>query len=141
MNKIVSTFLVLSFAAIFGVMSSFAQTGGTHVDANIPFDFSIDGKTFKAGSYDLSIAPAAMGTSLYSVSLKENGQEVYRTTATRNADVSVDKSEMLFTVIDGTRFLDKIITPEIGFSMQAHTEKVVAAENQGGTQSTGSSPN
>ena len=55
-------------------------------------------------------------TVLYTVVLGDESEKViYSTTALRNASTKLKGSDMVFAVVDGHRYLEKIRTPEVGY--------------------------
>lgn len=114
MKKIVSNFIVFSFISVFAVLAASAQYSATQVDADIPFDFSIGKKTFKAGKYHLKLLRNNSGG--YNVTLRDESQKmIFSTIALRNASTKLKGSDMVFAVVDGHRYLEKIRTPEVGY--------------------------
>jgi len=114
MKKIISNFIVFSFISLFAISTTSAQSYGTQVDANIPFDFSIGKKTFKAGKYQLTLVRNNSG--VYSVLMRDESKKaIFSTIALRNASTKLKGSDMLFVVVDGHRYLEKIRTPDVGY--------------------------
>ena len=139
MKKVLSTIVVLSFMAIFGATTSFAQYG-TRVDADIPFDFTIGKKTFASGKYRLVLKPA--GTTYYSVSLlNSDGMRIFSTTALRNGSTLRNKSAMVFAVAGEGRYLETIKTPDAGFGFATSISDKRIAESKRVTVDTSGAPN
>lgn len=114
MKKIISTVFILAFVTVFVAATSFAQQLGTRVEAKIPFNFSIGKRSFAAGDYQLRIV-RHFG-SVYAVSLiDESGNAILRTVAIQNGNTSLDRSEMVFAVAGGERYLESLRTPDAGF--------------------------
>ena len=138
MRKATSTILFLLIALTIGTITASAQRG-LRVSADIPFDFSVGKEEFKAGTYDLSIVNTAPG--FFAVSLLDNGKAIYRTTAVRSGDVTRDKSLLVFNIVDGERYLDKVMTPDIGYSVyKQYNNKTIARAKQDSVVEASNSP-
>ncbi len=129
MRKIISAFLVISIALAAGVVTSYSQKIGMRVEAEIPFDFTIGKQTFAAGNYELSVFRLNGPVHLVRV-FDRDGKVICNTTAIQNGSTVRKQSDMLFAVIDGQRYLDKIRTPEFGylFSWSAGDKRVAKAK-------------
>jgi hypothetical protein len=140
MRNITSAFLVLSFIAVFGIISAFAQTNGLRVEANIPFDFTVGKKSFEAGKYKIVLNE--LHSSIYAVSLfDENNKWILNTTAVRNGSTNRDRSDMVFAATEGGHFLEKLRTPEMGFQFAYRKSDRLLAKAATVSVPTGSSPN
>ena len=141
MRAIIRTFLFLSLTLVFGASISFAQTTGTRVEAQIPFEFSIGDKIFPAGNYDLSVI--RMHGSVHNVTMRDDtGRLILNTTAIQNGSTVRNKADMLFAVVDDQRFLDKIRTPDFGLVFsKASGDKRIAKAKRVSVPTSGSTPN
>ena len=114
MRNIISAFLALSFIAVFGTVLAFGQTPGLHVEAEIPFDFTVGKSTFSKGSYEMRLS--RINGSVYSASLYDaDGKVVLSTTAIKIGSTNRDGSDMLFSANGGRLSLNKLRTPDTGF--------------------------
>ena len=141
MRAIIRTLLVFSITVVLGASISHAQSVGVFVKAEIPFDFTIGSKTFAAGNYELSVM--RLNGSIHSVLLRdESGKVVHTATAIQNGSTARDKADMLFAVVDGQRYLDKIRTRDCGFVFsKSSADKRIAKAKRVSVPSSGSAPN
>lgn len=110
---ILGIFALFSISLVFTTAMS-AQTFGTRVEANIPFDFTVGDETYSAGSYRL-VFIRSIG-SVYNVSLMdEKGRAIMKTVAIQNGSTVRNKSELVFAVTEGGHFLDRLRTPDAGY--------------------------
>jgi len=139
MKKVIGTILVSLFVGVFGVAASYAQQG-TRVEANIPFDFTVGKKTFASGNYQLLLTQT--NASVYSASLIDSdGRQILRTLAIRNGRTLRDRSEMVFAVSGGDRYLETIKTPEAGFAFALSISDKRVAEAKHETIPASGAPN
>ena len=126
MRNIISAFLTLSFLAVFGTVSTFAQMSGFRVSADVPFDFTIGDSAFSAGKYEMVLS--SVTGSVYSVSLfNQNRERIFGTIAIRNGSTNKENSDLLFATDGGGRFLEKLRTPDMGFQfVSSKKERMVA---------------
>ena len=109
MKRFVQFFSLLGLALIFSAATAKAQTV-TNVDANIPFKFSVGGKTHDAGSYKLKIQSIAAGGALVTI-VDSEGNNLQSVLAVTTGDVSESKSELKFQTQNGQRSLVGIAMP------------------------------
>jgi hypothetical protein len=130
MKKTIYTFVSVILFSVLAIVSANAQSFGTRVEANIPFDFTVGNKTFQAGNYELSIT--RNNVDLYSVSLRdESGRSIFRTTALRSAQTSETGAKMIFSVVGNEHYLKNIATPEIAYSFNgSYKNKQIAEAKQ-----------
>jgi hypothetical protein len=140
MRNIISTFLILSFVTIFGVIGASAQIG-TRVYADIPFDFTVGKTTFAAGKYEM-VLTKHFG-SVYAVSLfDQNHKRILSTTAVQNGVTNPKDSDMVFSVATGGHFLEKLRTPEMGFQfVSTKSDRALVAQAKKVSVPTEASPN
>jgi len=109
---------IASFLAIVFVMAGVeAQAqSSTKIDAEIPFDFAIENKTFEAGKYVMRLRRSPSGAD--SVELRDsNNRVVYEAFAMQNGDTGNGKAQLIFDR-DGTiAKLSKVQTGLKGFNM------------------------
>lgn len=115
MKKIIFTFLAVAVLLMAVVVSAGAQTFGTRVEANIPFDFIVGKKTFKAGSYNMSIVRGNAGAYLVSL-FDEDGRSVSRSFALESSRIARTESVLEFSVTGGDRYLEAVRTPAVAYS-------------------------
>ena len=141
MRAIIRTFFVFSITVIFAASISHAQSIGVFVEAAIPFDFTIGNKTFAAGNYELSVM--RVHGSVHSVLLRDqSGKVIHTATAIQNGSSVRGKADMLFAVVDGQRYLDKIRTQDCGFVFsKSSADKRIAKAKRVSVPSSGSTPN
>jgi hypothetical protein len=141
MGAIIKSFLVLSFALVFGASISYTQGVGVRVDADIPFDFSIGDKTFAAGKYELSVI--RLYGSVHAVRMRdETGKVICNATAIQNGSTRPTGSDMLFAIVDGEHILDKIRTPDVGFVFsRTNGDKRIAKAKRESVPLSGATPN
>ena len=141
MRAIITSFIVLSFALVFGASISYAQGVGLRVDADIPFDFSIGDKSFAAGKYELSVI--RLYGPVHSVRMRdEAGKVICNAVAIQNGSTQPKGSDMLFAVLDGEHVLDKIRTPDFGFVFsKTNGDKRIAKAKRESVPLSGATPN
>ena len=141
MRAVIRTFLVLSLTLVFGASISNAQGTGLRVEAEIPFDFTIGDKTYTAGKYDLTLV--RLYGAVHSARLRDDtGKVICNTTAIQNGSSVPNKSDMLFAVVDGQRYLEKIRTPDFGFVFSKSSgDKRIAKARRVSVPTSGSEPN
>jgi len=140
MRSSVKTLLIPSFIVVLGIISTFGQTVGMRVDADIPFDFTVGKTTFSEGKYKLVLT--RIHESLYAVSMfGEDGKRVLATTAIRNGSVNAQNSDMVFAVSNGGHFLDKLRTADAGFKFALQNTDRTVAESQRTSVPVSGSPN
>jgi hypothetical protein len=140
MRSSVKTLLIPSFIVVLGIISTFGQTAGMRVDADIPFDFTVGKTNFSEGKYKLIFT--RLQESLYSVSIfGEDGKRVLSTTAIRNGSTNSKNSDMVFAVANGGHFLDKLRTADAGFRFTVQTTDRTIAESKITTVPVSGAPN
>ncbi|MFL6467812.1 MAG: hypothetical protein ACJ72Z_07620 [Pyrinomonadaceae bacterium] len=129
MRSFVKALLIPSFILVLGSISTFGQTPGMRVDAEIPFDFTVGKATFSEGKYKLILT--RLHDSLYSVSMfGTDGKRVLSTTAIRNGSTNRKNSDMVFAISDGGHYLDKLRTADAGFKFIVHPGERIVAESK-----------
>ncbi|MBA2379459.1 MAG: hypothetical protein H0V76_07775 [Blastocatellia bacterium] len=115
MKRFIQFLSVISLAMVFGVAGVFAQAG-TRLEAEIPFDFMIGDKSFSAGSYTLSLAPARAGVTTFD--LKDaKGRVIHSAHAMSRGFSAKGKSVLVFNNDTGDSRLERIITPDVGLGV------------------------
>jgi hypothetical protein len=130
MKKFICTFISVAVLSLAVVVSAGAQSFGTRVEANIPFDFTVGKKTFKAGSYDMSIVRGIAG--VYYVTLfDENGRSISRSLAVENAGTIKKGSLLEFSVDGGDHYLEAFRSPTVAYSVlnSARKQSFAQAKN------------
>lgn len=141
MRAIIRTFFLLSLTMIFGASISNAQGFGIRVEADIPFDFTIGDKTFAAGKYELSVS--RLNGSVHAVRMRDNtGKVIFNASAIQTGSNAPEGSDMLFAVLDGQRYLDKIRTPDHGYAFSRSSgDKRIAKAKREAIPLSGATPN
>ena len=97
-------------------------------------------RTFAPGKYKLLLTRTH--DSVYSCSLvDDDGQQILRTLAIRNGRTLRDRSEMVFAVDGGDRYLETIKTPEAGFAFALSISDKRVAEARHETIPASGAPN
>ncbi len=129
MKRFIQFLSVISLAMVFGVAGVFAQAG-TRLEAEIPFDFMIGNKSFSAGSYTLSLAPAKGGITTFDLKDAE-GRVVHSTHAMSRGFSAKGKSVLVFNNNTGDSRLERIITPDVGLGVPVgRTPKALAQKRK-----------
>ena len=117
MKKLIQVFSFLSLVVVFSIVSANAQTVKQYA-AEIPFDFSIDQKSYQAGSYVIKVSKFSQSSIALSLEDKENNklQTVF---GIMNGDVARNEPKLVFTLHDNQRLLTKISMPDMGLSIPA----------------------
>jgi hypothetical protein len=117
MKKLIQVFSFLSLVVVFSIVSANAQTVKQYA-AEIPFDFSIDQKSYQAGSYVIKVSKFSQSNVALSLEDKEHNR--LQTVFVRaNGDVVQNEPKLVFTLQDNQRFLTKISMPDMGLSIPA----------------------
>ena len=114
MKKFIYTISFLAIVLTFTGTSAFAQL--TRIDAQIPFDFTIDGKTFEAGKYVMRLRRAVSGVEHLELRDAKN-RVVYDGFMLQNGEPASDKPELLFDRIGGQAVLAKIRLADKGIAV------------------------
>lgn len=115
MKRFIKLFSLLGLALIFSAATAKAQTV-TKVDANIPFKFSVGGKTHDAGSYKLRVQSMAAGGALVTI-VDSEGNNLQSVLATPTGDAAKGRSELRFEKQNGQRSLVGIVLPTAGLQI------------------------
>ena len=116
MKKIIRSFIFIGSVLTFGLVAN-AQLSTQYV-AEIPFDFQVKDKAFKAGTYRLE--PLLGNTSVAAVALKgetDNSVEVIGVTQLRSD--SGNSGKLIFLNQNGQHMLESIATPTIAMRFRA----------------------
>lgn len=124
MKRFIQLFSLLGLALIFSAATAKAQTV-TKVDANIPFKFSVGGKTHDAGSYKLKVQSIAAGGALVTI-VDSEGNNLQSVLAVTTGDVSEGRSELRFENQNGQRSLVGISTPTTALQIAAARSETAA---------------
>lgn len=121
MKQFIQLLSVLSLAVVFGAAAVNAQTS-TKIDAAIPFDFSVGGKTISAGTYEFRVTPNSAGGAVVSI-IDKNGDTVHTVLSNQSGGAAEAKSELVFETISGGKHLSKVVIGNLGISVP--TSRVV----------------
>ena len=119
----IASFFALAF--VFGGVQANAQSS-TRIDANVPFDFVVVGKTLPAGEYVIRLNAAASGVRKIEVSTKD-GEVVHTALVSANGDPVRGRAELLFDRSGGRTVLAKILTGNAGYTVPAAGEARLTA--------------
>ena len=106
----------IAFVFVIGGITADAQGLGRNFDANIPFDFSVGGKTLPAGKYIIRLAGDANGPGYLEVR-NEKRDLVYIGLALTNGERLTDSAELRFTQVAGQTALAMIVSDRSGHSL------------------------
>jgi len=127
MKRFIQLFSIVMVIAAFSIISANAQTVSRY-EANIPFDFSVSGKTYEAGTYILRLAISPAGKVLSIEDAKSNKlQAVF---VMERGEVA-KSSQLTFTKGNNDEWtLAKILTADNGFAVAgAKAAKSTVAKN------------
>ncbi|HLM62605.1 MAG TPA: hypothetical protein VK308_17535 [Pyrinomonadaceae bacterium] len=124
MKKLIQVFSFLSLVIVFSIVSANAQTVKQYA-AEIPFDFSIDQKSYQAGSYVIKVSKFSQSSIALSLEDKENHvlQTIF---VSANGDVAKNEPKLSFTVRDNQRFLTKIAMQDMGLTIPVNERQDTA---------------
>ena len=92
-----------------GVTAASAQFNfGSRLKVNIPSEFVIGDKQFPAGDYTISPTPSTTDSSSTLILRGENRSMIFTMMPNELANAATD-TQLVFTVVDGTPFLSKIL--------------------------------
>jgi hypothetical protein len=124
MKKLIQVFSFLSLVVVFSIVSANAQTVKQYA-AEIPFDFSIDQKSYQAGSYVIKVSKFSQSSIALSLEDKEN--HVLQTIFVReNGDIAKNEPRLSFTVRDNQRFLTKVAMQDMGLTIPVNERQDAA---------------
>jgi len=107
-NNKIKIFLTAMVLGLVGVTAASAQFDfGTKLKVTIPNEFVVEDKLFPAGEY--TIEPTSSITDSSSILVIRGGKHsmIFSTIPTESAKAA-ESTQLVFNVIDGTRFLSKI---------------------------------
>jgi hypothetical protein len=107
MKKLIQICSVICIAIAFSIVSANAQT--THkIKAQVPFDFSVGGKHYDAGKYDLKVSDTRTGAI---VQLFDDRNSILATLlVSGTADQAADGAKLVFSTYEGQLYLTRIST-------------------------------
>ena len=106
MKKFIRLSLLVASAIIFSAFSANAQTV-TKIDTKIPFGFSVNGKTYQAGDYHLTVVTTLSGHANLTIR-DNNGNSLERVIVNRLGEKKSGEPELVFNRYASDRFLAKI---------------------------------
>ncbi|MDI1243563.1 MAG: hypothetical protein PSX80_16760 [bacterium] len=119
----------IAFVFVLGGIAVNAQGFGRNFDANIPFDFSIGGKTLPAGKYIISLSGDANGPGYLEVR-NERREVVYSGLALTNGERLTDSAELRFAQVAGRAELAMIVSERSGHSINASRRNDLVAASK-----------
>ena len=123
MKKFALSLMFVGIVLTFGTAAS-AQLS-TRYSAEIPFDFQVEGRTFKAGSYKLE--PIVGVTSVGAIALRskaDNSKQVIGVTQLQSENPG--ESKLIFVKQDGRHMLQRIDTPTIDMKFKTESSSRLA---------------
>ena len=139
MKKLIKVFSFIAVVVVFSSISAKAQSDFAG-EMQIPFDFSINDRTYEAGTYRFKVTRINIGSATLTIvdPKNERTQTVF---AQRSGDEPHNKIDIVFGRIGDKRSLDRIVTPEGGFAINGSRQRreAMVAKNNGRTEIVGSS--
>lgn len=99
-------FVLISIAALSAPAN--AQTPGTGLRANIPFDFTVAGKRFAAGHYSITRANQTIGDLILKITSLDEYSTIFPITSRVERLTARDKSVLIFHSYGDEYFLDQV---------------------------------
>lgn len=128
MKRLIQICTMLALVAAFTVAAN-AQTEKKY-DTQIPFDFAIGQKYFKAGSYAITVTRMSAGGTIATLSSKADDQFQTFHVFT-SGEVSKGEPHLIFTRYENQSFLTKILTSEKSFTIpMSKAEKQIAGKTR-----------
>ena len=115
MKKFIYTVSFLAIVLTFTGTSTLAQAA-TRIDAQIPFDFTIDGEAFEAGKYVIRLRKTASGVQHLEMRNAKH-RVVYEGFVVQNGELATGQPELLFDQIGGQAVLAKIRLENMGLGV------------------------
>jgi hypothetical protein len=115
MKKFIQIGSLLSLMLVFTAVGAFAQSGYGS-DVEIPFSFTVGDKAYDAGHYIVKVQKQSTGVSLLSI-LDLKTEETQNVILNSNGDAVGSQLKLIFASIDGKKFLNKVETPDRGYSL------------------------
>lgn len=133
MKKLIRYGSLLGFLLTFSFVSARAQSNLQRFEANIPFDFTVAGKIYKAGPYVMRLAQSPATKILY---IEDNKHRVLQTIVVmQRGDVAKNSSHLTFSGYGANWALAKIQTTERGFEVTHVKSKSALARADTGADS------
>lgn len=129
MKKLIQVLSFLSLVIVFSVVSAKAQSVKEY-KAQIPYDFNIGQKSYKAGDYVIKVSDVSSST--VALTLQDDDNNNLQTILVReNGNVAKKEPKLHFTTIENQRFLTAMSTKEMGVSILASKKAKQLARMQG----------
>jgi hypothetical protein len=129
MKKLIQLFSILSLLVAFTAVSAYAQTS-KRFEANIPFDFNFNQKSYKAGNYIITVTKLSTRSTSLSIQDKD-GNNLSTVMVMENGEISDQEHQLVFNRYEDQRFLAKIVTPERGYSLlMSGTERQIVRKSR-----------
>ncbi len=129
MKRFIQICSFLSLLILFSAVSAQAQSVN-RFEGQIPFDFNIGQKSYKAGSYVIKIRKDSVRNT--TLTLEDNkGNVLHTALVLENGSTSETNPELVFNRYENQRFLSKIATTKSAFSIaMSNSEKQIAKQNR-----------
>ena len=119
MKKIIQFGSILILATAFFVVSAHAQT----IKSNVPFDFSVSGKTYKAGKYSVKVDSANASTAML---LDAKGKMLATLSIVDTGEAATGDDRLVFGMVGEQQQLAKIVFGDKTFSLSGAEAKNAA---------------
>lgn len=129
MKKFIQLGAIFALLLTFSVVSANAQKVFRY-EAQIPFDFNVGQKSYKAGKYVIRISNLFVNGSSVSIE-DENGDQYQSVMVSTNGEVAKGEPALIFNRYDNQSFLSKIIIREKGVTFPlSNAEREIAGKNR-----------
>ncbi len=136
MKKIIRILTLMSVVVAFASVSVFASKTTNTFEANIPFDFTVNQKSYKAGSYVIRVTEVSQSASIIALE-DEKGNQLEKVMGGVSGDMNKGEPVLVFNRYENQRFLAKIVTAKNGLVMPtSKTEKQIVKKMKEGTRRT-----
>jgi hypothetical protein len=134
MKNLILRLSLIAFVFVLGGIAVNAQGFGRNFDANVPFEFSIGGKTLPAGKYTIRLSGDANGPGYLEVR-NQRREVVYSGLALTNGERLTDSAELRFARVAGRAELSMVVSERSGHSINAsRRSELVAASKKSKTE-------
>lgn len=129
MKKLIQIGAMFALLVSFTAVSAYAQKAFRY-DAQIPFDFSVGQKSYKAGKYTIRVSNPFAATATVSIEDSE-GNQFYTIHGLTSGEVSRNQPTLIFNRYENQNFLSKILVQEKGVTLPVSgAEKDLAGKSR-----------
>ena len=115
-NKIMQLFLVICL--VIGGAGFVQAHKISSIQANIPFDFTVSGKSFKAGNYTITFGLVSESEKYFLIRRADGKDSIIVTAAPKQTKEQADNSLLVFNLEENIYSLAEVTTPQVSLELQ-----------------------